>query len=180
MKLSRHVQKYTCILVVIHLLTLEYFRTVFHVIFKPCAEGVKYRCLIRSEHFGACHFVHLDQFGGLLVNHNILQNKVFLMRILEIHQSICIRKVIMLSAYLPRTGPNCPPPHPWESGVRADGHSVDENGMTNRCRTRECGSECIVQTNTRFFYTEEKQEKPGKHIHQVTVTQNKRNAYIKR
>jgi hypothetical protein len=30
------------------------------------------------------------------------------------------------------------------------------------------------------FNTEEKQEKPGKHICQVTVTQNKKNAYIKR
>jgi hypothetical protein len=34
--------------------------------------------------------------------------------------------------------------------------------------------------NTGLFYTEEKQEKPGGHIRQVTVTQNKRNVYIKR
>jgi hypothetical protein len=34
--------------------------------------------------------------------------------------------------------------------------------------------------NRRLFYTEEKQEKPGEHILQVTVTQNKKDAYIKR
>jgi hypothetical protein len=51
-----------------------------------------------------------------------------------------------------------------------------ENEVTNRPNTRECGSECFVQMNTRFFfYTEEKQERPGEHIHQVSLTQNKKN-----
>jgi hypothetical protein len=54
-------------------------------------------------------------------------------------------------------------------------------GVHYRHNTRECvGYECNVQTKTRLFYTEEKQEKPGGHICQVTVIQNKRNAYIKR
>ena len=53
--------------------------------------------------------------------------------------------------------------------------------VTNSQDMKECVvSECIVQMNTRLFYIEEKQEEPGKHILHVTVTQNKRNVYIKR
>jgi hypothetical protein len=74
------------------------------------------------------------------------------------------------------------PPIPQSVGIRvSDGHRVGKNGVKNRHDIRECvRSECNVQMNTRLFYTEEKQEKPGEHNRQVTVTQNKRNVYIKR
>ena len=62
----------------------------------------------------------------------------------------------------------------WESESQTDGHRVGKNGVTNRQDTRECaGSECIVQTNTRHFFIQKKNKKPGKHICQVTVTQIK-------
>ena len=53
-------------------------------------------------------------------------------------------------------------------------------GVTNRSNKREC-VECNFQTKHGLFYTEEKNKKSqGEYIPQVTVTQNKRNAYIKR
>jgi hypothetical protein len=74
-----------------------------------------------------------------------------------------------------------PAPNPWESESLADGNRVGENEVTNRHNMRECArSECNIQMNTSLFYREEKEEKPGEHICQVTVTQNKRNEYIKR
>ena len=65
-------------------------------------------------------------------------------------------------------------------GKEQVGKELARVGVTNRHNTRECGSECIVQTNTRLFYTEGKQEKPGKHILQVTLTQNKKECIHKK
>jgi hypothetical protein len=69
------------------------------------------------------------------------------------------------------------------------GQRVGKKRVTNRRDTREyVGSECIVQTNTRLFYTEEKQNKNKKqnktkqktkkqaNTSSKLVTQNKRNA----
>jgi hypothetical protein len=47
-------------------------------------------------------------------------------------------------------------------------------------RERVVDINVFVQMNTRLLIQKKKQEKPGEHICQVTLTQNKKNVYIKR